>query len=110
MDWKQLALDTLEGKELSDQEALEILHCPDEELLELLHSAYLIRRHYFGNKVKLNMIINSKSGMCPENCSYCSQSSVSSAPIERYRMVDKETILKGAEQAYKLNVGTYCIV
>jgi biotin synthase len=56
------------------------------------------------------MIINTKSGLCPENCGYCSQSIVSNAPIEKYRMVDKETILKGAENAHQLNVGTYCIV
>lgn len=109
-NWKQLALSVLDGRELTDEEALSILDCPDEELLELLQGAYTIRRHYYGNKVKLNMIINTKSGLCPENCGYCSQSSVSSAPIEKYRMVDKDSILKGAEQAYNLNVGTYCIV
>lgn len=109
-DWKQLALNVLDGRELTDDEALSILECPDGELLELLQGAYTIRHHYYGNKVKLNMIINTKSGLCPENCGYCSQSSVSSAPIEKYRMVDKDSILKGAEQAYNLNVGTYCIV
>ncbi|WP_335872469.1 biotin synthase BioB [Bacillus sp. 2205SS5-2] len=91
-------------------EALSILDCPDEDLLPLLHGAFQIRKYYFSNKVKLNMIVNTKSGLCPENCGYCSQSSISSAPIEKYRMVDKETILKGAQQAHALNVGTYCIV
>ncbi|RFU66607.1 biotin synthase BioB [Peribacillus glennii] len=109
-DWNQLALRVLDGYELTDEEALSILESPDEQLLELLQGAYTIRRHYYGNKVKLNMIINTKSGLCPENCGYCSQSSVSTAPIEKYRMVDKDSILKGAEQAYNLNVGTYCIV
>jgi biotin synthase len=56
------------------------------------------------------MIINTKSGLCPENCGYCSQSSISTAPIEKYRMLDKESIIKGATQANQLNVGTYCIV
>ncbi|RFU60116.1 biotin synthase BioB [Bacillus sp. V59.32b] len=109
-DWKQLSLNVLNGYELNDDEALSILNCPDDELLELLQGAYTIRRHYYGNKVKLNMIINTKSGLCPENCGYCSQSSVSTAPIEKYRMMNKESILKGAEQAHNLNVGTYCIV
>jgi biotin synthase len=109
-NWKQLALEVLEGKELSNKEALEILHTPDEELLELLNGAYLIRHHYYGNKVKLNKIINTKSGLCPENCGYCAQSSISTAPIEKYRMLDKETILQGAKQAYDMKVGTYCIV
>lgn len=108
--WKALADEVIKGKELTNEEALAILQSPDDELLELLHSAYVIRKHYYGNKVKLNMIINTKSGLCPENCGYCSQSSVSDAPIEKYRMVDKETIMKGAENAHQLNVGTYCIV
>lgn len=110
-NWKQLAANVLTtGYELNDNEASSILNCPDNELLELLQGAYTIRSHYYGNKVKLNMIINTKSGLCPENCGYCSQSSLSTAPIEKYRMMDKESILKGAEQAHTLNVGTYCIV
>ena len=108
--WKELAIDVLNGKVLTNDEALEILQVPDVELLELLNGAYTIRHHFFGNKVKLNKIINTKSGLCPENCGYCSQSSISSAPIEKYRMIDKETILEGAKNAYQLRVGTYCIV
>ncbi|KON87612.1 biotin synthase [Sporosarcina globispora] len=110
MEFQKLALDVLEGHELTDSEAMGILNCPDEELLDLLHSAYKIRHHHYGNQVKLNMIINTKSGLCPENCGYCSQSSISTAPIEKYRMMDKESIIKGAKQAHHLNVGTYCIV
>jgi biotin synthase len=108
--WKNLAQEVLEGKELSDAEALSILDSADDELLELLDSAYHIRKHYYGNKVKLNMIINTKSGLCPENCGYCSQSIVSKAPIEKYTMIDKVSIIKGAEKAHHLNAGTYCIV
>jgi biotin synthase len=109
-NWKELALEVLQGKELANQEALEILNSPDEELLELLNGSYVIRHHYFGNKVKLNKIINTKSGLCPENCGYCSQSSISDAPIEKYRMIDKGAIIAGAKQAYDSQVGTYCIV
>lgn len=110
MDYRRLALNVLEGHELTDSEAMFILNCPDDELLDLLHSAYKIRHHHYGNKVKLNMIINTKSGLCPENCGYCSQSSISTAPIEKYRMMDKDSIIQGAKQAQQLNVGTYCIV
>lgn len=110
MIWNALAEKVLEGQELTNEEALSILECPDEDLLLLLHGAYQIRKHYYGNLVKLNMIINTKSGACPENCGYCSQSIVSTAPIETYKMMDKDEMVKGAETAYKLNVGTYCIV
>ena len=103
-------MQVLSGHEISNEDALSILNSSDFELLELLQGAYLLRHHYFGNKVKLNMIFNAKSGLCSENCGYCSQSSISKASIQKYPMVDKTTIVKGAENAYQLNVGTYCIV
>lgn len=106
----ELADQVLDGKKVTNEEALSILECPDDDVLLLMHAAFQIRKHYFGKKVKLNMIMNAKSGHCSENCGYCSQSSISTAPINSYRMVDKDTILEGAKRAHDLNVGTYCIV
>jgi biotin synthase len=105
-----LAERVLEGHVLTDEEALSILESPDEDLLPLLQAAYTIRKHYYGNKVKLNMIMNTKSGLCPENCGYCAQSIISKAPIEKYSMMKKEEIVAGAARAAELNAGTYCIV
>ncbi|MFC0274333.1 biotin synthase BioB [Metabacillus herbersteinensis] len=110
MNWSALAEEVIAGKVLSNQEALRILDSHDDDLLVLLNGAFRIRKHYYGKKVKLNMIMNTKSGLCPENCGYCSQSVVSKAPIEKYRMLDKETIVMGAKRAYQMQVGTYCIV
>ncbi|WP_369821960.1 biotin synthase BioB [Sporosarcina sp. P33] len=110
MDYQQLANKVLEGHVLNDEEALAILNSPDEDLLLLLHATYSLRSHYFGNKVKLNMIINTKSGLCPENCGYCAQSIVSKAPVEKYAMMKSEEILEGAERAAANKAGTYCIV
>src|SRR5690625_454292 len=101
MNWSTLAKDVMNGYELTEEEALSILNCPDLEILQLLEGARLIRHHYYGNKVKLNMIINTKTGFCPENCGYCAQSIESTAPIQKYRMLDKETIVKGAEKAVR---------
>jgi len=108
--WMELADRVLDGFEITNQEALSILECPDDDVLLLMHAAFQIRKRYYGKKVKLNMIMNAKSGLCPENCGYCSQSSISTAPINSYRMVDKDTILEGAKRAHDLNIGTYCIV
>lgn len=44
------------------------------DTFELLNEAYIIRKHFFGKKVKLNMILNAKSGICSEDCGYCGQS------------------------------------
>jgi biotin synthase len=108
--WDRLAEHILAGGSPTPEEALAVLEAPDEELLPILHAAYRIRRSYFGNKVKLNMIINAKSGHCPEDCGYCSQSIVSEAPISKYTMLDTETLLQGAQEAIKRQAGTYCIV
>ncbi|ARF17321.1 biotin synthase BioB [Sporosarcina ureae] len=110
MYYQQLATKVLEGHVLTDEESLAILNSPDEDLLLLLHATYSIRSHYFGNKVKLNMIINTKSGLCPENCGYCAQSIISKAPVEKYAMMKSEEILEGAERAAANKAGTYCIV
>jgi biotin synthase len=60
--------------------------------------------------VKLNMIFNAKSGYCPEDCGYCSQSIVSTAPIEKYTLLKKEVLVQGAKEALARKAGTYCIV
>lgn len=56
------------------------------------------------------MIMNAKSGLCPEDCGYCSQSIVSTAPVNKYSMLDKESLLAGAREAVARRAGTYCIV
>ncbi|HBI03520.1 MAG TPA: biotin synthase BioB, partial [Paenibacillaceae bacterium] len=105
-----LAQEVIAGKAISKDEALAILNTPNSEILPLLHAAYQIRHHYYGNKVKLNMIINAKSGHCSEDCGYCSQSMVSTAPVEKYPLLERKTILEGARKAKDLKAGTYCIV
>ncbi|MCH2175374.1 MAG: biotin synthase BioB [Lentisphaeria bacterium] len=106
----QLADAIIGGATLTREQGLEILATPDHEILALLNGAYKIRFHYFSNKVKLNMLMNAKSGYCPEDCGYCSQSKVSDAPIEKYTLLDKETMVAGAREAQKRKAGTYCIV
>ncbi|GAE94902.1 biotin synthase [Gracilibacillus boraciitolerans JCM 21714] len=108
--WSEIADRVIAVEEITDEEALAILNCSDDELLLLLQASYKIRHQYFGNKVKLNMIINAKSGLCPENCGYCAQSSLSTAPVEKYTMVNRTTLLSGADEANRLKAGTYCIV
>jgi biotin synthase len=56
------------------------------------------------------MLINAKSGICPEDCGYCSQSRVSEAPIAKYRMLSKDVLVAGAHEAWSRKAATYCIV
>lgn len=108
--WELYADKALAGEILTKEEALSVLEASDEEILPLLHAAFRVRKTYYGKKVKLNMILNAKSGLCPEDCGYCSQSIVSTAPIEKYTLLDKKSILAGAREAMSRKAGTYCIV
>ncbi|MBA4602176.1 biotin synthase BioB [Thermoactinomyces mirandus] len=110
LKWEKLADKALAGEKLSMEEGLSVLNAPDEELLLLLHASFRVRYHYFGKKVKLNMIINAKSGLCSEDCGYCSQSAVSEAPVEKYSLLRKEDLIEGAKTARARKAGTYCIV
>ena len=61
----------LDGYRLTAEDGLNILRAGDEELLDLLAAAYRIRHRWFGNRVDLNFLINAKSGLCGEDCGYC---------------------------------------
>lgn len=109
-DWHELAERILEGHELTVEEGLSILRSDDDELLDLLAATYRVRRHYFGRKVHLYFLKNAKSGLCPEDCGYCSQSILSEAEIPRYALLNEAKLMEGAERAVASQARTYCIV
>lgn len=108
--WHQLASQVLDGKPINDEQALSILESSDEEILDLVAAAFRIRHKHFGKTVQLYFLVNAKSGLCPEDCGYCSQSKLSTAPIQKYRMLTPEQLLDGAKVAYERGSKTYCIV
>lgn len=108
--WNELAERVLNGHRLNEAEALSILAAPEEELPDLLAAAHRVRRRYFGNTVQLYFLMNAKSGLCPEDCSYCSQSKVSDAEIPRYNLLNRNKLLDGARVAHERGSKTYCIV
>jgi biotin synthase len=108
--WSDLADRVLASHCLGADEGLAILRSGDEELLEVLAAAYRVRYRWFGNRLHLNFLINAKSGICGEDCGYCSQSKVSKAQIPKYNLLGPEQILDGARMAARRRAGTYCIV
>jgi biotin synthase len=109
-DWNDYARRSLNGELLSRPEALNVLNAPDESLLDRLAAAYRVRHHYWGNKVRLHYLLNAQSGLCPEDCHYCSQSKISSAEIDKYPLLAREKILAAASRAAELKAGTFCFV
>jgi biotin synthase len=115
VDLQTLDLGSLAGKALASEaltreEALMVLRVPDVRLLSLVQAAYDVRRAHFGNRVKLNVLLNVQSGLCPEDCHYCSQSKVSDAPIARYPLLPREEFLSAAERAVELRAKRLCLV
>lgn len=109
-DWLTLGDHVTGGGQVSRAQALAMLRVPDADVLELLAGAYRVRRHHWGTTVHLHMLMNAQSGICAEDCGYCSQSKVSQADIPVYPMRSKESIVAGAERAHELQCSTYCIV
>ncbi|MBL6713918.1 biotin synthase BioB [bacterium] len=108
--WHALAAQVLDGHHLDRDEARAVLDSPDEELLDLLAAAYRVRHRAFGNTVQLFFLMNAKSGLCPEDCGYCSQSKVSEAEIPKYNLLSAPKLLEAARMAAAQNSKTFCIV
>ena len=110
MDYQILADKAIAKGILSREECLSVLQAPDTEILQVLDAASRVRRHFCGRKVHIHMLINAKSGLCPEDCHYCSQSKVSTAQIEKYPMLSEAKLLEGARRAKAARAKRYCIV
>ena len=100
----------LAGDSISRDEALSILRSEDDELMDLLAAGFRIRRQHFGKTVQFYFLMNAKSGLCPEDCHYCSQSKISTAPVPKYNILRREKLLEAAEQAAEQGAKTYCLV
>ena len=110
LNWPEWVTRSLRGDCLSREEARYILQCPDDQILQALQAAFEVRKVTFGRRVKLCVLQNAKSGLCPEDCHYCSQSSISTADIDKYPLMSKEQLLEGAERAIGSKATRYCMV
>jgi len=110
MDYDKLAERALGGELIAREEMRTVLEAPDDDLPELLAAAFKVRRKYFGKRVQIHMLMNAKSGLCPEDCHYCSQSSVSHAPIDKYPFLSREKLIEGALTAKAAGAVRFCIV
>ena len=108
--WNALADRVLAGGSIDRDDARAILESPDVELLDLLAATYRVRHRHFGTTVQLFFLMNAKSGLCPEDCGYCSQSKVSEAEIPRYNLLSAPKLMDAAKLAAERQSKTFCIV
>ncbi|MFE4360517.1 biotin synthase BioB [Kitasatospora sp. NPDC056800] len=108
-------LDTLTAKGLrgevpTREEALAVLATTDDELLDVVAAAGKVRRRWFGRRVKLNYLVNLKSGLCPEDCSYCSQRLGSKAEILKYTWLKPDQAADAARAGVAGGAKRVCLV
>ncbi|MFE3645752.1 biotin synthase BioB [Streptomyces sp. NPDC059169] len=92
------------------EEVLAILATTDDELLDVVAAAGQVRRRWFGHRVKLNYLVSLKSGLCPEDCSYCSQRLGSEAEILKYTWLRPEQAAEAAEAGVAGGAKRVCLV
>jgi biotin synthase len=107
---KHLEKKILKGNHLSREEAFYIANISGTEIFELFVSANIIRNHFMGTNVDLCSIVNAKSGACPEDCSFCVQSSKSKAEIKVYPLIDRKIVIKQAKKAKNSGAKRFSIV
>lgn len=101
----------LSGEGLTYDEGVEFTKIPDEYIYDILAVTDKIRRTHKGDKANTCGIVNAKSGLCAEDCTFCSQSvHFSEAEVPEYPMANANTIAKAAIDAEKNGVGEFSIV
>lgn len=110
MDYQQIAEKSIRGELPSREEMQGILDAPAEELPSLLPAAFRVRNHFWERKVHLHMLVNARSGLCSEDCHYCSQSSISKASIAKYPFLPRAQLVEGAYRAKAARAVRYCLV
>jgi biotin synthase len=108
--WKRIREDAMSGGGISSSDALAVLRLPREEMWRLLDVTDTIRRKFKGDGVRLCSIVNAKSGLCSEDCSFCSQSRGSMAEIAKYPLIDEEKIVAAARDAKARGAREFSIV
>jgi len=110
MNWQELATQVLDGQNISRDQALSIVQSDDNELLDVLHAAFRIREATHGRDVHIHVLQNARSGACPEDCRFCSQSSAYNTEIPEYPIQTVKELVDGAQAAHASGAARYCMV
>jgi biotin synthase len=97
------------GHGLTQEQVLQVLRLPDDRLDGLLALAHEVRMRWCGPEVEVEGIISLKTGGCPEDCHFCSQSGLFSSPV-RSAWLDVPSLVEAAKQTAKTGATEFCIV
>lgn len=108
MNFNQFTESVKNGYRVSAVEALELYRNSSVE--ELSECANKLRKFFDAEKFDTCSIVNARSGRCPENCKWCSQSKYHSTNIETYPLLESEKIIDMAKNNANHGVGRYSLV
>jgi biotin synthase len=97
------------GEGLDQEQTLQVLQLSDDHLDELLELAHEVRMKWCGPDVEVEGIISLKTGGCPEDCHFCSQSGLFASPV-RSAWLDVPSLVEAAKQTAKTGATEFCIV
>jgi len=97
------------GGGLDQDQTLQALQLPDDRLDDLLALAHEVRMAWCGPDVEVEGIISLKTGGCPEDCHFCSQSGLFASPV-RSAWLDVPSLVEAAKQTAKTGATEFCIV
>jgi len=107
---REMTKKVLDGGEITKEEAMMILNFPSNYLEVLFECATQIREKFRGNKIDFCAIVNAKSGLCPEDCKFCAQSTKWKTQIKRYPLISVEEAVRRAKEAYDMGATKFGIV
>ena len=99
-----------EGRDLNARELVALAGLPDERVPSLAALAHEVRLERCGPEVEIEGILSSKTGGCPEDCAFCSQSSRYESPVGPTGFMSLEEILQAARETAALGASEFCIV
>jgi biotin synthase len=98
-----------DGRGLDEAQLVEVLRLPDEALPALLELAHDVRMRWCGPEVEVEGIVSLKTGGCPEDCHFCSQSGQFTSPV-RSVWLDIPELVEAAKQTAATGASEFCIV
>jgi len=98
----------ISGESISFEEAGKLL-C-SQDILSLAYSANVITRKFNGDSIDVESLLNAKSGKCPEDCSFCAQSSFYNTKISKYPLLPKQVVIVRAKEAERQGASSFCLV